>query len=181
MATNVFKYVLLSLIAFPLFLSYSCTPSIEKRIAKYREAAKDAPPKNSDTTLVQLPGLLLFKETPSLHNATSFDIVCLDKSGVVTNTLEEIEKCECRLYQKEAARIKRIRVLWEAQPINQQIWQRTFFDEAGKPTKKDKLKTTIPFRHIMIHTENTWGEHSNAVIITAYFEMIILKGTTSRI
>lgn len=181
MQNKITSLLILSIAALAILSSFSCRPSIERLLSESREAAKKAPPLRVDTTVVHLPGLLLFKENPALYSATSFDIVCLDKAGLVTKVYKNIEKCECQLYQKDEDKIKRMRVLWMAYPIDQQVWQRTYFDQDSKPIKKDKLKITVPLQCAFIKEENTFGQGFLSTTITIYLKMIIIKGSTSSI
>ena len=169
------KFILLLPLLLLLFTGYSCSPSLDTLVKRARAAAKDAPPRSLDTVTIVLPGLLLFKEDAAAHNATSFDIVCLDKRGIFTNTLAEIERCECQLYQKEGGKIRRMRLLWTAEPLDNWTWSRVYFDETGKPKMKDKLKVTSPYKFVSISNKRTWSSNFIHEEITMYFEMTVIR------
>ena len=101
-----------------LFVGFSCRPSMDTFLKRARASAKDAPPRKIDTTIIVLPGLLMFKEDAVAHNATSFDIICLDEQGIFTDELDKMESCECQLYQEDEVGIKRMRVIWAAELLD---------------------------------------------------------------
>ena len=168
------------LLLFLLFTGYACSPSLDTLVKKARAAAKDTPPRRADTTIIILPELLLFKEDAAAHNATSYKVICLDKHGVATNTLADI-RCECQLYQQEGDRIKRMRVLWAAEPIGDWTWKRTYFDENGELKMEDKLKVTAPYKFIFVNNKTTWGTGYIHEEYKMYFEMTVIRRPSSRI
>lgn len=164
-----------------LFAGFACRPSMDTLLKRARISAKDAPPRRVDTTVIILPALLLFKEDAAAHNATSFNIICLDNQGVFTDELDKMERCECQLYQQDEVGIKRMRVLWAAEPLDEWTWRRTYFDENGKPETEDQLKITAPYKFVFINNKTTWGDNYTHEEYTMYFEMTVIRQRGSRI
>ncbi len=127
----------------------------------------------SDTLIYYLPDFYI--DSVSVPDAyDSYRIMCFKKGYLVTEILDSIILCDCRIYPVDNNTNNKKRLFWRAFRLQDDKWKRNFYDSDNNIIKTEYIEDIIPYRII---DEKVYTDIGNkpSVEIYRYYETRIEK------
>ena len=121
----------------------------------------------SDTLEIVLPDFYLEKvDLPEYY--TSYRIMCFKKHYCVSENIDSIQVCDCRIYPKKTNNNKKTRNLWRYTKLENGKWKKEFYDDEGKIIKMYYVQDILPYDFVKIKTFVNKGDRPSVKIIKYY-------------
>ena len=106
-------------------------------------------------------------------------IMCVRKGYFITEILDSIYLCDCRIYPTDKNDIYKTRRFWRAFRLDNNSWKREYFDNDNKVFKTEYVHDIIPYEIIEEKVNVDIGSKPS-VVIYRYYKTEIEKDKTNR-
>lgn len=120
-----------------------------------------------DTVIYFMPDFYLDTlELPEHYNTAR--IQCFKKGRFITNLMDSIQFCECRIYPMEKGGTFKIRRYWKINKLEDGSWKREYFNSEDQVFNTEYLVDIIPFEIVKEEVFNNLGARPSVIIYRYY-------------
>lgn len=124
-----------------------------------------------DTVVYYLPDF--YVDTFKIpENYNFYRIMCFRKGYFITEILDSIELCDCRIYPTNKNSSFKKRHYWRAFRVDNNSWNREYFDNENKVFKTEYVEDILPYEIVKETVRIDFGDKPSVEIYRYYKTMI---------
>ena len=127
-----------------------------------------------DTVIYYLPDFYVDTfDIPDQYD--SYRVMCFRKGYFITDILDSINLCDCRIYPTDKNGVYKKRHYWRAFRLEGNSWRREYFDNQSQSFRTEYIKDIFPYEIVSEKTHTDIGTKPSVEIYKYYKTHIVEK------